>query len=78
MCVTSHSDVHAQVNIYLNLPYHQLRLDWFYRALTLFLQVVAEMLETSMAGSESDLGLSPNGRIKLLKSSTIKLNSPIK
>ena len=44
----------------------------------LCLQVVAEMLETSMAGSESDLGLSPNGRIKLLKSSSIKLNSPVK
>ena len=53
-------------------------LDWFYRDLMLCLQVVAEMLETSMAGSESDLGLSPNGRIKLLKSSSIKLSSPVK
>ncbi|KAF6029361.1 hypothetical protein EB796_012331 [Bugula neritina] len=39
------------------------------------LWVVAEILETNMAGSESDLGLSPNGKIKLLKSSTISLTA---
>lgn len=41
-------------------------------------QVVTEMLETSQAGSESDLGLSPNGKIKLLKSSSIRLENPVK
>ncbi|XP_067932358.1 cytoplasmic dynein 2 intermediate chain 1-like [Watersipora subatra] len=42
------------------------------------LWVVAEIHETSMAGSESDLGLSPNGKIKLLKSSTVTLCNPVK
>lgn len=44
----------------------------------LLIKVVAEILETTMAGSESDLGLSPNGRIKLLKSSSIVLTNPTK
>ncbi|XP_048236480.1 cytoplasmic dynein 2 intermediate chain 1-like isoform X2 [Haliotis rufescens] len=40
------------------------------------LWVVAEISSPDMAGSESDLGLAPGGRIKLLKSSSVTLRSP--
>ncbi|XP_067686428.1 cytoplasmic dynein 2 intermediate chain 1-like isoform X2 [Haliotis asinina] len=40
------------------------------------LWVVAEISAPDMAGSESDLGLAPGGRIKLLKSSSVILQSP--
>ncbi|XP_046582184.1 cytoplasmic dynein 2 intermediate chain 1-like isoform X1 [Haliotis rubra] len=40
------------------------------------LWVVAEISAPDMAGSESDLGLAPGGRIKLLKSSSVTLQSP--
>ncbi|ESP02269.1 hypothetical protein LOTGIDRAFT_199790 [Lottia gigantea] len=42
------------------------------------LWVVTEIPSPDSAGSEVDLGLSPGGKIKLVKSSTIKLNSPLK
>ncbi|KAJ8306899.1 hypothetical protein KUTeg_014983 [Tegillarca granosa] len=38
--------------------------------------VVAEIAHPDMAGSEMDLGLSPGGRVKLVKSSFIKLDNP--
>ncbi|XP_055997443.1 cytoplasmic dynein 2 intermediate chain 1-like isoform X3 [Ostrea edulis] len=38
--------------------------------------VVAEISSPDMAGSEVDLGLSPGGRIKLVLSSSIKLQNP--
>lgn len=42
----------------------------------IFLWVVVEFDKTNSAGSESDLGLSPGGKIKLIKSSSISLQSP--
>ena len=41
-------------------------------------QVVAEITHPDFAGSESDLGLSPGGKIKLIKSSTIQLENPLR
>ncbi|XP_021349660.1 WD repeat-containing protein 60-like isoform X2 [Mizuhopecten yessoensis] len=38
--------------------------------------VVAEIASPDMAGSETDLGLSPGGKIKLIKSSAITLQHP--
>ncbi|KAJ8036082.1 WD repeat-containing protein 60 [Holothuria leucospilota] len=38
--------------------------------------VVLEIAKTSLAGSESELGLVPGGRVKLIRSSTISLHSP--
>ncbi|XP_013391905.2 WD repeat-containing protein 60-like [Lingula anatina] len=40
------------------------------------LWVVAEISNPDEAGSESDLGLAPGGRVKLLKSSSCKLENP--
>ncbi|CAH1773789.1 unnamed protein product [Owenia fusiformis] len=42
------------------------------------LWVVAEIVTADEAGSESDLGLAPGGRIKLLKSSAVHLENPVK
>jgi len=42
------------------------------------LWVVAEINTPDLAGSESDLGLAPGGRIKLIKSSSIQLESPLR
>ncbi|KAK3105974.1 hypothetical protein FSP39_009911 [Pinctada imbricata] len=39
--------------------------------------VVAEISSPDMAGSEVDLGLSPGGRVKLVRSSVISLQSPV-
>ena len=44
----------------------------------ILLQVVAELSHPDVAGSESDLGLSPGGKIKLIKSSTILLENPLR
>ncbi|XP_064644540.1 cytoplasmic dynein 2 intermediate chain 1-like isoform X2 [Lineus longissimus] len=40
--------------------------------------VVAEINNPDIAGSESDLGLAPGGKIKLLLSSSIKLENPVR
>ncbi|XP_020612884.1 WD repeat-containing protein 60-like, partial [Orbicella faveolata] len=42
----------------------------------IYLWVVVELDRANTAGSESDLGLSPGGKIKLIKSSSISLQSP--
>ncbi|XP_078377920.1 cytoplasmic dynein 2 intermediate chain 1-like isoform X2 [Oculina patagonica] len=42
------------------------------------LWVVVELDRANDAGSESDLGLSPGGKIKLIKSSSISLQSPFR
>ena len=42
------------------------------------LQVVAEISTPDMAGSEIDLGLSPGGKIKVVISSSIKLESLVR
>ena len=41
-------------------------------------QVVSELGHPDSAGSESELGLSPGGRVKLIKSSVIKLQNPLR
>lgn len=45
---------------------------------TIYLWVVVELDRANNAGSESDLGLSPGGKIKLIKSSSISLQSPFR
>lgn len=42
------------------------------------LQVVAEISTPDMGGSEIDLGLSPGGKIKVVISSSIKLDSLVR
>lgn len=42
----------------------------------LHLWVVAEFTTADQAGSTSDLGLAPGGRVKLIKSNTIRLQNP--
>lgn len=42
------------------------------------LWVVVELDRANNAGSESDLGLSPGGKIKIIKSSSISLHSPFR
>ncbi|KAJ7386827.1 hypothetical protein OS493_006857 [Desmophyllum pertusum] len=44
----------------------------------IYLWVVVELDRANSAGSESDLGLSPGGKIKLMKSSSISLQSPFR
>ena len=41
-------------------------------------QVVAELTHPDPAGSQSDFGLSPGGKVKLIKSSTIVLENPVR
>jgi len=45
---------------------------------SVYLWVVVELDRTNSAGSESDLGLSPGGKIKLIKSSSIAVQSPFR
>jgi len=42
------------------------------------LQVVAELGQPDEAGSLTDLGLRPGGRVKLIKSNTIVLENPLR
>lgn len=42
------------------------------------LWVVAEISNPDPAGSQSDFGLAPGGRVKLIKSSSICLESPMR
>lgn len=44
----------------------------------IYLWVVVELERANSAGSESDLGLSPGGKIKLIRSSSISLHSPLR
>ena len=44
----------------------------------LWLQVVAELGQPDEAGSLTDLGLRPGGRIKLIKSNTVVLENPLR
>ncbi|ELU09671.1 hypothetical protein CAPTEDRAFT_129633 [Capitella teleta] len=44
----------------------------------IFLWVVGEMSHPDLSGSESDLGLTPGSRIKLIKSSSVVLTSPLR
>lgn len=44
----------------------------------IYLWVVVELERANCAGSESDLGLSPGGKIKLIRSSSISLHSPLR
>jgi len=41
-------------------------------------QVVAELGQPDEAGSLTDLGLRPGGRVKLIKSNTILLENPLR
>ena len=41
-------------------------------------QVVAESFHPDISGSESDLGLTPGSRVKLIKSSSVILTSPLR
>ena len=44
----------------------------------LWLQVVAELGHRDEAGSLTDLGLRPGGRVKLIKSNTVVLENPLR
>jgi len=43
-----------------------------------FLQVVAELSQPDEAGSLTDLGLRPGGRVKLIKTNTVVLENPLR
>jgi len=45
---------------------------------TVWLQVVAELSQPDEAGSLTDLGLRPGGRVKLIKSNTVVLENPLR
>ena len=45
---------------------------------TVCLWVVSEISNPDQAGSQSDLGLRPGGRVKLIKSSVINLQNPLR
>ena len=44
----------------------------------LWMQVVAELGQPDEAGSLTDLGLRPGGRVKLIKSNTVVLENPLR